>query len=208
MVSFLPSTRPELLERIQDSVRMPSADWGSEQHRAWTDLADRYRPGLFSYCRTKRLSASDTDEVVQDTLWKVRRSLHGFQHGGARGQFRGWLLSVLKSAMQELGRRKRRRQREAQPPSTLLRRRIDRRARSPHEELMSRRQIEALFRALTIFRDTAKAEDFRLLEAVKLEDHTVPEAAAELGLSDQAAYSRLRRLLKELQAIFARELER
>jgi RNA polymerase sigma factor (sigma-70 family) len=89
IVADQPSTRPSLLIRLRDP--------GDEA--AWNQFVDLYGPILFRYCRRRGLQESDAGEVMQEVLLQVSRSIRSFRYDRDRGQFRGWLTTILKSKL-------------------------------------------------------------------------------------------------------------
>src|SRR5262249_30235441 len=84
--SGMDATRPSLLLRAQ----------GGDQS-AWQTLTTLYRPLIVGWLQYQSVPAHEVDDLVQDTLLAVVRSLPSFAHTGQRGAFRAWLRSITRN---------------------------------------------------------------------------------------------------------------
>jgi RNA polymerase sigma-70 factor (ECF subfamily) len=64
------------------------------ENGAWQRLADLYRPFLNGWAKRHAPAFHDAEDLTQDILLAVLRSLSGFEHNGRRGAFRTWLRTV------------------------------------------------------------------------------------------------------------------
>jgi RNA polymerase sigma-70 factor, ECF subfamily len=95
----LPETRASLI------LRLPDPDDG----RAWADFVQIYAPLVYRLGRRQGLQPADADDLVQDVLAAVARSVEAWLGRSDRGQFRAWLLRIAKNqAINALTRRKNR----------------------------------------------------------------------------------------------------
>src|SRR5215471_3760825 len=78
------ATRQSLLLRAQ------GGDEG-----AWKDLTALYRPLIVGWLPRQGVPVSDHDDLSQDILLAVVRSLPTFRHSGNRGAFRSWLRTIV-----------------------------------------------------------------------------------------------------------------
>src|SRR5947209_15622502 len=81
------ATRPSLLLRIRDA--RDSTSWG--------EFAGIYGPIIRSYCRRRGLQPTDADDVVQEILSQVARSIGAFEYEPGRGRFRDWLGTLTRN---------------------------------------------------------------------------------------------------------------
>ena len=51
---------------------------------SWKDLTDLYHPFLMNWLRQQNLPEADRDDVAQEILVSVVKSLRSFEHSGAR----------------------------------------------------------------------------------------------------------------------------
>ena len=84
-------TRFSLLIRLKDR----------RDSRAWEEFADIYSPIVYGYLRRKVLQDADASDVTQEVFRTVSRSIGGFTCERQLGSFRGWLMSVVRSRMND-----------------------------------------------------------------------------------------------------------
>ena len=82
-MSTLPETRYSLLLRLRDASAC----------EAWVEFVELYESALYRYVRSKGIQDADANEVVQQVLIAVHRSVDEWKPKGA-GSFRAWLLRV------------------------------------------------------------------------------------------------------------------
>ena len=70
-------------------VRAKSGDPG-----AWEAFMTLYRPLMISWLRNQGVPPGETDDLVQEILLSVVRSLPQFDHSGRVGAFRAWLRAI------------------------------------------------------------------------------------------------------------------
>src|SRR5262245_52060169 len=76
-------TRKSLLVRIR-----------SGEPGAWEVFTTLYRPLMVGWLRRQGVPPSEIDDLVQEILLSVVRSLPQFDHSGRVGAFRAWLRSI------------------------------------------------------------------------------------------------------------------
>jgi len=67
---------------------------------AWDDFCDRYGDLIRGYARRSGLQAADCDDVVQDVLVALTKSMPGFTYDPAKGRFRAYLQTMVLHAVQ------------------------------------------------------------------------------------------------------------
>lgn len=84
----LPETRASLILRLPDA----------EDRAAWDEFAQVYAPLVYRLARRQGLQPADADDVVQEVLSAVARSVDAWLARSDRGPFRAWLLRIARNA--------------------------------------------------------------------------------------------------------------
>jgi len=90
-----PETRASLLEAVRDGP-----DPG-----AWRRFFESYAPAVLRVAQLRGLSPHDADDVVQQVMMTVARSIHRFEYDRDRGRFRQWVRTVTENAIRTEHRR-------------------------------------------------------------------------------------------------------
>ena len=136
------------------------------------------------------ISSASMDDAVQDVFLVVHRRLPEFE---GRSQFKTWLFGIVLRVARNHRRTARRHfEREADAggaePDQLSPDQPFNDAQSPYDEA-ERREAAALLRQVLATMNDERRNVFVLVE---LEQLTVPEVAAALGINLNTAYTRLR----------------
>jgi RNA polymerase sigma-70 factor (ECF subfamily) len=83
----LPDTRASLIVRLPDAA----------DARAWDDFVAVYAPLVYRLARRTGLQPADADDVVQEVLAAVARSVDGWLGRSDRGPYRAWLLRIARN---------------------------------------------------------------------------------------------------------------
>lgn len=83
------STNASLLVRVRDPANVD----------AWREFENRYAQLIRSYCRRRNLDPADSDDVSQLVWSKLAKGLRDFSYDPAKGKFRGYLYTVVRSAI-------------------------------------------------------------------------------------------------------------
>jgi len=182
-------TRQSLLLRAQ------AGDGG-----AWKDLTALYRPLIVGWLLRQGVPAHEVDDLVQDILLSVVRSLPTFSHSGRRGAFRAWLRNITRHRACDFWRAREPRAaatgdsgvaealRQLEDPDSELNRRWD--------EEHDRHVLGCLLDLIEVEFEPTTVQAFR---RVALEEAPSAEVAGELGLSVGAVYMAKSRVLKRLR---------
>jgi RNA polymerase sigma-70 factor (ECF subfamily) len=66
---------------------------------------------IVEYCRRRHLQVADANEIAQDVLLQVSRSIGRFDYAPERGKFRSWLIVIVRSKLKQFVRTNRKFQR-------------------------------------------------------------------------------------------------
>src|ERR1700739_1784639 len=80
------ATRRSLVERL--------ADWGDQ--RRWQEFFDTYWKLIYSAARQSGLTDTEAQEVVQEAIITVAKSIDKLKYDPAIGSFKGWLLQITR----------------------------------------------------------------------------------------------------------------
>ena len=191
----IPSTHISLLCDLRADGR---------QEDAWAVFDVRYRDVIFGWCLRRGLPPEAAEDLTQDALLKLFQQLPQYRHDPARGQFRGWLKTVVGNILTDFWRRQQRQpERPAVGGATFLNRAagvscveaagelstaIEGRARTSAEEIVER------------VRGKLKETTWQAFYQTMIDERPAAEVAAELNLSVAAVYKstyRVKQLLLE-----------
>ena len=89
-------TRQSLLSRLQE--------WGDQE--SWQDFFNTYWRLIYEVALKARLSDTEAQEVVQETVISVAKEMPSFRYDPARGRFKGWLLQITRRRIADLVRKR------------------------------------------------------------------------------------------------------
>jgi len=104
-VSDLIPTRRSLLIRLKDMG----------DHKSWQEFFETYWKLVYQAAIKAGLSESEAEDVVQDTVIAVCKSIPDFHYQGEKGSFKGWLLRLTSWRIQDAFRERHRRGEQAPP---------------------------------------------------------------------------------------------
>lgn len=183
------STHPSLLERVRDP-----ADGG-----AWQEFDARYGEPIVRYLQARGLQRADAEDLRQRVLVSLLSSLRRFEYRPERGRFRSYLGLVTRNAIaRHLGRPNAgaRDLEEVEEPS------VD----EPEDEDWEREwTAHHLRRAMRVVRRSFDPRNVAAFDRL-LAGATLPEVAAETGMTIETLQKVKQRIRDRLRELIARQV--
>lgn len=184
-----PETRASLLLQVQ----------AGDDPKAWDEFIAVYRPIVYRLARRRGLQDADAEDLAQQVLLSVARSIEGWQKRDESVRFRHWLRRVAKNAIVNLLTRGPKEQAAGSTSvyELLHQHDADEDAIARDLELEYRREI--FFRAAAIVQSEIASDSWKVFELAVIEDIPIEQVAATLGKSVGAAYAARSRVMKRLR---------
>ena len=176
-----------------------------DDHEAWQEFFDRYWALIVSYATRIGLSRSHADEVLQETMVSMMRTLPGFNYDRDKGRFRGYLRKVVNRTSYRLLGRERARQTvtiEAVPEYHQTDPKPDAAEQLEESDDNQKFWQESLFAAAlkTVYEDSRIDERTRrVFQAYAIENRPVTVVADEFGHTPNAVYQIKNRLMRRIK---------
>ena len=90
------ATRRSLVERL--------ADWRDQKN--WHEFFETYWKLIYSVATKAGLTDAEAQDVVQETIITVAKSIDGLKYDRAQGSFKGWLLHITRWRIADRFRRR------------------------------------------------------------------------------------------------------
>jgi RNA polymerase sigma-70 factor (ECF subfamily) len=168
---------------------------------AWTDLTSLYRPLILGWLHRQGVPARDLEDLCQDILLSVVKSLPTFEHSGRTGAFRCWLRTIVcrravgywragEAAIQPSGGSGAAALEQLADPDSDLNRRWD----EEHDHYV----LDCL---LDLMGQEFEPATLRAFRRLALDGASGAEVAQELGLSVAAVYVAKSRVLQRIRQV-------
>ncbi len=180
-------TKPSLLMRLRDAA----------DDSAWRTFVETYAPLLYRWCRREGLQDADAADVSQEALLQVVRSIRTFAYQPQRGRFRNWLCLVVRRRLSRFREQQGRGDEAGSAEAELALEQADAAPADP--EWTAEFNAQVLRVALEQIRPEFEAATWQVFEQTWVAGRSAAEAAAQAGLSVQAAYVAKHRVLKRLE---------
>ena len=189
-------TRESLLSRLKD--------W--EDDESWREFFGIYRKLLFSFAVKAGLSEQESEEVVQETVISVARTIKEFQYDPKRCSFKSWLRHLAQKRIADSFRRRARQPQmketaHAGTARTAAIERIPDPGAVNLDELWEEEwQKELLEAAITRVKAEVSSEQYQMFDFYVLKKMPVSKVASALGASAGQVYlakHRISRLIKK-----------
>ncbi len=161
---------------------------------SWRHLTDLYRPLLLGWLRRHGVPPQDLDDLTQEILLSVVRSLPAFEHNGNRGAFRTWLRTIVLKRVMDYRRRGSNQGPEGQAVGTLDDVAV---APSELERLWDEEHDDYVVRCvIELVRHQFEPLTFQAFSRQAFDGARPSEVAEELGLSVAAVYAAKARVMR------------
>jgi RNA polymerase sigma factor (sigma-70 family) len=177
-------TRPSLLVRVRDAA----------DGDAWKLFSNAYRPLVYQFVRKRGLQAADADDLTQEVMEQVARSIRTFQYDPERGRFRDWLYRITRRQMSRFFKGRSLRAGEIVPAEPWDVEDVD-----PDTAWIEQFNARVLEVALENTRVHFEPATWRAFEMTWIENRPSSEAAAELAMQVHTVYKAKSRVLKRLE---------
>lgn len=156
---------------------------------AMTELLKLVEPYVFQTAYYLTGSKMDGEDVAQDALWKICRSLHQFK---GNSSFRTWVYSVVLNTYRDAARKKK----ALFVPLEDVEANLIDRSPSVEETVTAKGNLETLRREILLLQQ----EDREIFVLRHMQQLSYQEVAAALGVSEQHVRSRLYRVRQKLKS--------
>ncbi|MCG8408192.1 MAG: sigma-70 family RNA polymerase sigma factor [Phycisphaerales bacterium] len=162
---------------------------------AWADFCTRYGDLIRGFARRQGLQPVDCDDVLQNVLVKLTRSMPAFRYDPSKGKFRSYLKTVVLRCIFDISFQNR-----GERPVEDIEQQV--RAASRDETVESAWEIEwrrhHLRQAMTVIETEFNTRDVAAFRSYAINGEDVHTAAATLSMSDDQVYKAKSRILKRI----------
>jgi len=198
----------ETNETLLDRVRKTDA------HDAWQEFYKEYWSAILRYSRKLGLNATQAQDVLQETMVALMRTLPNFSYDRRKGRFRNFLLTIVHRQSLAALRRARRHSNhdsidshapwaESRPLAEVLSAPLS----QTEQDEAERRWHESLVEdALARLRDDEAVDrrTYQIFRAYVIENQSARAVAAEFGVQENTVYQIKNRLIRRLQGDISR----
>ena len=186
------TTSTTLLVRLRD----PS------DAEAWDRFTTVYCPLIRRYCLRRGIQESDTDDIVQNVLASVHRSIGGFEYQPQRGRFRAWFGTITANEVKRFFHRKNRQPRQVHPLQEDEEEPISGTAISdPDEHWVELFSDHILQVACDLIRSEFASQTWSTFECLWAQRMEPAEVARLLGISIANVYLHKSRVMRRLEQV-------
>src|SRR6478672_13759068 len=194
------ATRRSLVEHL--------ADWGDQLR--WQEFFDTYSKLIYSAARRSGLTDAEAQEVVQETIITVAKSIDKLKYDPAIGSFKGWLLQITRWRIADQFRKR-------EPGDAKCARSLDDRATATIERVPDSRvvDLDALWEtewkenvfeaAIERVKKKVEPKQFQIFDCYVRKEWPAQKVAERLGVNVAQVYLARHRigalLKKEIRAL-------
>jgi RNA polymerase sigma factor (sigma-70 family) len=213
--SDIPKSMPKKTDEFiptRESLLLRLKDW--EDRDSWQEFFSTYRKLIFSTALKSGLSETEAEEVLQETIISVAKTIKEFKYDRKRCTFKSWLGHLTRKRIADQFRKRSPRHAEPPPhsaasdtPKTPFIERVPDPSNVSLEALWEQEWKEKLLEtAIAQVKREVSARQYQIFDFYTLRKMSVSEVAASLGVSAGQVYlakHRVARLIKKA----ARRLE-
>jgi RNA polymerase sigma factor (sigma-70 family) len=188
-------TRNSLLLRLSDQ----------QDIAAWDQFVTIYQPLIFRLARSKGFQEADAQDVVQEVMLAVSKSIHRWEPDPSKGRFRDWLFRIARNLMINfLTRRKHKSLGTVESADEMLADLPD-----PSSSLEATQEFDLEYRrgifllAADRVRAQVRPSTWEAFRLTAIEDFSIAKAARQLGMKEGAVLVARCRVLARMRLVVA-----
>jgi RNA polymerase sigma-70 factor (ECF subfamily) len=184
------TTQISLLARLTDS----------DNSVAWRTFIEIYQPVIYRSLRAKGLQHFDADDVTQQILMSVAKSLASRPHDPNRGRFRTWLSRVIRNAAINAMQRVYRDQAAGGSQALELMAILPDRSDESDESLFDREQQRQFFHHIAgLIQTEFEPSTWQAFWRTTVDGESIEKVAGELGKQVGSVYAARSRIMKRMR---------
>ncbi len=165
---------------------------------AWSEFHSRYGDLIRGFCQRRGLQPADAEDIHQEVLLALSKSMPGFKYDPTKGLFRSYLKTVVVNAISRRFSQK--------PPVSPLSRVPEPGASGEEEHWEAEWRAYHFQRAMRTVAGEFSESDLSAFDLYAVQGKDAKEAAATVGISVDAVYQAKSRILKRLSAIIDQQI--
>jgi len=177
---------------------------GGGDTAAWREFCDRYEELIRGFGRRRGLAPADLDDVVQDVMLALTKSMPGFEYDPSKGKFRSYLKTVTLHAIFQRSRQN--------PGAAQLGSSAGTMSGVGPSDDETEETWEAEWRqyhlrmAMRTIKSEFNPDDLAAFESYAVHGHDAALVAGQLGMSVDAVYQAKSRILKRLSQVIGAQV--
>ena len=166
---------------------------------SWREFASIYEPLVHRIAIAKGLQRADADDLVQEVMTRVARSVGDWDPDNRRGTFRGWISTIARNLVIDFLRKRKRAPLTSE--KTDVRRLVESTPdRGEETDYFDREYERQLFiNAAKEIRDSFAPNSWNAFWLTAVKNQPVKKVAAKLGISVGAVYVARSRIMSRLK---------
>ena len=168
---------------------------------AWQQFVEIYQPLVFRIARSQGLQEADAQDLVQEVMTRVARSIGNWDPDARRGTFRGWISTIARNLIIDFLRHRNRLPKTGDQSEirNLIEQTPDHSTEASQFDLEFEKQVFAW--AAVQVRNQVKEKTWQAFWQSSVENKPVAAVAAALGLTPGAVYIARCRVMAKLKDV-------